>query len=407
MTTATATYTWPFTVNDFVLILLIILFGVFMFFGTLNLFFSWKFRPTERILPHPNPGRVAILVPVKDDPSIFNSIPSLRSLDYPDYEVLIVDDSKNQAFRDHLDADAGGIIGVLRRNRTSGRKAGALNAALERLDSHPPRFVVILDADHRPPRDFLAKAVTAIEETGADCVCGYQKHDIGSHGFFGLFYRAGQAATQINLKARYDLGWGPVFSGAAAIFDYVWLRRMGFDEASITEDWDLSLRAYAEGGFKIVVREDLWVSAAVPRNLRWYVRQQIRWAEGTTRDFRKLFRALRKSNLPVSAKVGLTFQGLIAVQNPCFLLFWFILPAFFPNILPLVITLALIVFLGFAWGWPLSRACKFEGFTKRQRAAALAFAFFIPHLVCPFGTYAFLTGAIRSRSQWLVTRRRG
>jgi|GEM_PF-2905007 len=404
MTVAT---TWPLTVNDFVLVLLILLLGIFTFFGTLNLLFSWRFRPTSRIRPHPNPGRVAILVPVKDDPSIFNSLPCLRSIDYPDYEVLIVDDSKSQAFRDSLDACMEGIVTVLRRGQASGRKAGALNFALEHLDSHPPRFVVILDADHRPPRDFLAKAVTAIEETGADCVSGYQKHDIGSHGFFGLFYRASQAATMVNLKARYDLGFAPVFSGAAAIFDYAWLRKMGFDETSITEDWDLSLRAHANGGFKIVVREDLWVSAAVPRDLRWYIRQQLRWTEGTTRDFRKRFRNLRNSNLTMSAKVGLSYQGLLAIQNPSFLLFWIILPAFFPHVLPLAITLVFMVFLGFAWGWPLSHACQFEGFTKRQVAAALAFGFIIPYVVAPFGTYAFLIGAIRSRSQWLVTRRRG
>jgi len=387
--------------------LFVLLLGIFMYFGLLNLFFSWKFRPTPRLRPNPNPGQVAILIPVKDDPSIFNSLPILERIDYPNYEVVIIDDSTNPAFREQLDRSVGNRTRILRREVRSGRKAGALNAALMDLDATPPRFVVVLDADHRPPADFLAKAVTAIEETGAACVAGYQKHDIGSHGFFGLFYRASQAATQMNLKARYDLGFAPVFSGAAAIFDYPWLRAMLFDETSITEDWDLSLRAHADGPFRIVVREDLFVSAAVPRDLRWYIRQQFRWTEGTTRDFRRRFSDLRHSSLSTSAKVGLSYQGLLGIQNPAFLLFWIILPSLFPHIVPLVLTLVLVFFLGFAWAWPLARAARFEGFSLRQVAAVLSFGFVIAYVLAPFGTYALVSGAIRSRSRWLVTKRRG
>src|SRR3989304_4255082 len=225
---------WQLLVDGPVLVVMILLVGVFLFFGTLNLLLAIRFRPTPASPSLPNPERVAILVPVRDDVSIFNSLPYLRAIEYPDFEV-----------------------------------------------------VVILDADHRPPPDFLARAVTAIEQTRAHCVCGYQKHDVGSHGLFGLFYRAGQAAGIRNLKARYDLGVGAFFGGGAAGFEYDWLRERGFDETSITEDWELSLRSYADGDFRIVIREDLWVSAAVPKHVGWLLRQTVRWAAGAGRGFRK------------------------------------------------------------------------------------------------------------------------
>jgi len=398
---------WLVFADALVLALFVLLLGIFLVFATLTLGFALRFRPSPRLVPHPNPGPVVVLVPVKDDPSIFNSLHALESLDYPDYRVLIIDDSKDPAFRTALDARRTERITIARRDRPTGRKAGALNFGLAEFTSCPPEYVVILDADHRPPRDFLVRAVTAIEETRAHCVSGYQKHDIGSDGFFGRFYRASQAATAMNLKARYDLGFGPVFSGAAAIFRYDWLRDAGFDETSITEDWELSLRSHIRGDFRIVIREDLWVSAAVPKTLRWFLRQQIRWAEGTTRDFRQHARALFRSRIPVSTKLGLSYQGMLGLQSPSFLLFWIVLPLLFGQRLPLIPLLGFLVFLGFAWGWPLVRASHLEGFTLRQLAAVLAYGSVIPFVVAPVTTYAFFSGLFRTSRSWVVTKRRG
>src|SRR3990170_5085196 len=320
---------WGLVAEDLGFVIFLLLLAVFLFYGTINLLLELKFRPTPLGPPHPNPERVAIIVPIKDDPSIFNSIPYLRAIDYPHYEVLILDDSKDPAFRSRVDALAGGQIRILRRPTTRGRKGTALNFALESLAQYTPKFVVILDADHRPPPDFLAKAVTAIEDTEAHCVVGYQRHDVGSTGFFGLTYRAGVATAMRNLKARYDLRFGAFFPGSGAIFNYEWLHARGFDETSITEDWELSFRCYSEGDFRIVVREPLWVS------------------------------------------------------------------------------LGTLVFLGIAWGWPVVRGSKYEGYTLRQTVAVLAFGFVCAYVLAPFGAYAFFVGMIRNPTFWRVTKRRG
>ena len=398
---------WGLVVDDVALVMLLLLLGVFLFYGTINLLLELKFRPTPLGPPHPNPERVAIIVPIKDDPSIFNSVPYLRAIDYPHYEVVVIDDSKDLAFRNRVEALAGGQVRIVRRPTTRGRKGAALNFALQSLAHDPPKFVVILDADHRPPPDFLAKAVTAIEETDAHCVVGYQRHDVGSNGFFGLTYRAGVATAIRNLKARYDLRFGAFFPGAAAIFSYKWLRAQGFDETSITEDWELSFRSYAEGDFRIVVREDLWVSAAVPTNLWGFVQQHMRWIAGTTRDFRKHARRLLRARLPVRTKIGLTSQGLYGVQAAAFLLLWIVLPLLFPVKLPLWTSLGILGFLGIAWAWPLFRGSRYEGYTLRQTAAVLAFGFVCAYVLAPFGAYAFAVGLVRDPTCRNVTKRRG
>ncbi len=388
------------------IILFLALLGLFLFFGSLNFLFAWKFRPSPVLDPRPNPGSVAVLVPVRDDPSIFKSMPALKALEYPNYKVFIIDDSTDQRFLRELTKYRDGIVEIVHREKRGGMKAGALNFALDHLVSAPPEYVVILDADHRPPPDFLARAVTLIERTNAHCVCGYQKHDTGAFGLFGLFYRAAGATAMRGLKAQYDLGFGAFFAGAAAIFRYDWLHEKGFDETSITEDWELTLRSYAMGNFRIVVREDLWVSAAVPWSLPWLIREQVRWTAGITRDFRKHVRHVLHSNLSIRAKVGLFWQGLMGLQGPSFLLFWLVLPMLFPVSLPLLPTLALLSFVGFSWGWPIYKGSRAEGYGLRQIVAVLAYGLAISYIMAPFGTYAFLSGLFRSPSTWTVTRRR-
>ena len=384
-----------------------VLLSVFLFFGFFNFLFAWNFRKSPPLNPKLNPGSVVIIVPVRDDPSIFKSLDSLRALDYPDYRILIVDDSADPRMRRELDEHREPLVEILHRASPIGRKAGAMNFAIDHLASAPPEYVVILDADHRPPADFLLRAVTLIEQNDAHCVSGYQKHDIGAYGWFGRFYRASGGAAIRSLKGQYDLGFGAYFAGAPTIFQYDWLRHMRFDETSITEDWELTLRAYAEGDFRVVVREDLWVSAAVPRNLGWLIRQQMRWIGGMTRDFRQHFGRLVRSDLTRAAKVGLFYHGLVGLQPAAFLLLWLVLPILYPVQLPPIPTLILLVFLGLSWGWPMSQGAKGEGYRLRQMAAVLLYGFLISYVLAPFGAFAFFSGLVRTPSHWKVTQRRG
>ena len=393
--------------NSLGIVVFLALLSIFLFFGLFNFYFAWRFRPSQPVDPKPNPVPVVVIVPVRDDPSIFGSLPFLRGLDYPDYRVVIIDDSADPRFLENLTRQADSKIEVDHRSVAKGRKAGALNHGLESMSINPPEYVVILDADHRPPPDFLLRAVTLIEQTKADCVCGYQKHDIGDDGFFGIFYRATSGYAFRNLKSQHDLGYGAFYAGAASIFRYDWLRKMGFDETSVTEDWELALRAYAQGNARFVIREDLWVSAAVPWNLAWLLRQQVRWIQGLTRDFRRYARQILNSNLTSKAKLGMFYQGLIGLQGPTFLILWLVMPLLFPMQLPLLATLGLLVFLGFSWGWPISQGARFEGYGIRKIAMTLAFALLTVYVVAPLGTYAFFSGLFTTPSSWRVTRRRG
>jgi len=134
---------------------------------------------------------------------------------------------------------------------------------------------------------------------------------------------------------------------------------------------------------------------------------ELRWTEGVTRDFRKHARSMFRSRIDRRLKIGLSYHGLLSVQNPSFLAFWIALPLLFAPVIPVAITFAFLAFLGFAWAWPLVRASAFEGFTRRQQAAVLAYGFAIAYILAPLGTYAFFSGLVRKSSPWVVTPRRG
>jgi cellulose synthase/poly-beta-1,6-N-acetylglucosamine synthase-like glycosyltransferase len=71
----------------------------------------------------------------------------------------------------------------------------------------------------------------------------------------------------------------------------------GFDETSLTEDWELAARL-TEAGYKVVFDQNIRVPAECPSTFRSLVKQQMRWAEGVVRDTRRSLRKMLFSGNP-------------------------------------------------------------------------------------------------------------
>ncbi len=384
--------------------------GIFLFYAIVNLSFVAVYRqqrqpPQEQL----NPRRVAVVIPVRDDWSIMGSLKFTLAMDYPDYEVYIVDDSRNPRFVLALKQLTEGRATVLRRSEPTGHKGGAINHALEWLTLHrPPAYVAILDADHRPPVDFLRRAVVLLEREGVPAVVGWQRHRIGDEGMFGSMYRAMSTACRVNLAARQRLGASPVFTGSAGVFAFDWLRARGF-RASITEDWELSLRACLEGANPFLFRDDLWVDGAVPRGVGWFIRQQRRWAEGTVRDTRHYLGRLIRSPLPWPAKVGLLYQGFSYTQS---LLLLSSMPLSAAGFLfgigpPLWLSALLLLVYAGSWCSHLVLGARLEGYGPRRLLPMLIFSHFLMYVMAPLYAWASLRGLLLEEGEWHVTLRRG
>lgn len=354
---------------------------------------------------------VAVIIPVREDPSIFNVIPYYRALSYKNFTVIVVDDSDSSEFISRLLAECDGKpFTVLHRSpeMRHGRKGDAINYGLDWLHRNMPvRWVAIMDADHRPPVDFLTKAVVMAQ--GYDAVIGYQRHSVGAKGEFGEFYYYMNAVSIYSMLVRRKLGMAPIFTGSVGLFSYDFIYRYRFSENSITEDWDLSMRAIAEGDFNVFVSSKLYADCAVPEDAFWYVRQQIRWAKGNIYDFLRT----RKNILTLGFRtsIGLLYQGLffsqgLVIASSMVYTLFFMPPSAYASVTSIgMVFTAVWILSTLSWISLFYRGLKYvEG--RTPSIPVLLYMVLDIYFMSFVYAYATILGVLGVKG-WKVTRRRG
>jgi cellulose synthase (UDP-forming) len=246
-------------------------------------------------MPRGEPPEVDVLIPVYDEPVevVEPTLAAANALRGADVTVWLLDDGARPEM-----AVLAGRYGAeyLRRRERTGAKAGNLNHALERSDAP---FVVVLDCDHVPHADFLERTLGHIEEPDVAFVQTPQ-------------YYANAAGSPVctAAAAQQNLFFGPIARGKDGLGAMmccgtnVLFRRAaldevgGFPEASLTEDFLLSIRLQ-ERGWKSAYVSEVVASGLGPEDMASYVSQQQRWARGCLSAIPSVLR----SRLPWRARV--------------------------------------------------------------------------------------------------------
>ncbi|WP_076258673.1 glycosyltransferase family 2 protein [Intrasporangium flavum] len=196
---------------------------------------------------------VSIHVPVHNEPPdlVLDTLRSLAALDYPAYEVLVVDSNTE---RDALVAPVADFCAehpdVFRFHRLldwPGHKAGALNYALTVTD--PQALVVgVVDADHQVDADWLLQTVGAFEDPQVAFVQSPRDYrDWEGSGYLRRLYFSYDYFFSVSQPSR-DERDAAVFGGTMGLVRLKALRDVGgWDEGCVTEDAELSLRLLAAG----------------------------------------------------------------------------------------------------------------------------------------------------------------
>lgn len=231
---------------------------------------------------------VTIQLPTYNDPIVIRCIKHCLRFDYPKdkFDIIVADDSTDEKTtklvmryaKEYPDR-----IKLIRRNSREGFKAGALNNALKFTKGE---IIVIFDADFTPPKNFLKKVVKPlIEDENVVFVqsrMGYininQNLITKIASIFLMFYH--NTIVPINDKLGIALFCGT----GGAIRKKALLEIGGWNEKSITEDTDLSLKLFNKG-YKSIYLPNLRASGELPFTLKSFIRQQMRWAYGNTRAF--------------------------------------------------------------------------------------------------------------------------
>ncbi|HEY3777880.1 MAG TPA: glycosyltransferase family 2 protein [Rhizomicrobium sp.] len=201
------------------------------------------------------------------------------------------------------------------RDSRDGYKAGALAAGL-RASEAP--FVALLDADFRPPANWLACTVPVL---AADAAAGF----IQSRCEFSNSQTNWLTRAQSLLFDSHFVMEQAVRARAGMLFQFngtggIWRRRAieeagGWTGDSLCEDLDLTIRA-ALAGWKGLFSMEPPVSGLVPERMRDWRVQQRRWASGFAQIARKLSLPLWRSRWPLAKKLQAGFLILYQAALP-------------------------------------------------------------------------------------------
>ncbi|MDP8023867.1 MAG: glycosyltransferase [Nitrososphaeria archaeon] len=273
-------------------------------FSVIQFFKKYRFKGLKLV----RVPKVLVIIPAYNEESTIERVlRGVLSFDYPNFEVIVADDStdgttqKILAFKDPR-------LKVVHRNDRKGWKAGAVNNALNYADPSS-EYTVILDADSIPPQDLLTKLVERIQE-GYDAVQGVQLPVINSD--YNRIAKANSIIQSyyqlVEQPSKFYIGLPVTLTGSNFIIKTDLLKKYRLNE-DIGEDWELTLRL-ARDGHRIAYAPDIAVKCEVPFNLKDSINQYVRWNEGMVRSTLRKVSDIMQSDMPFASKADLVMTGL-------------------------------------------------------------------------------------------------
>jgi len=355
---------------------------------------------------------VSVMIPVYNEPNVVDRI--LRAcveLDYDNYEVIVVDDSTDETIEKLCVWAKHPRVKVIHRNHRTGWKGGALDEGLKQLNPKS-EFILVFDADFIPPKDVIQRLLPNFTDERVGAVQGYQWHVLNAdENWITRAVRTLTAATySFDFVARDICGGFNQLGGSVMMIRRKVLEEVGGFGHSITEDWELTLRLY-EHGYRIVYDETVKVPCECPSTLWRFIRQQCRWAEGHTRNFRRYFwRILRRKDLPLKTKLDFLLVGGIFLQSVLFILGEVLVAtgmaigALWQPILPLPVSIGLFFYMGAAYPLSMILGLLYEGaLADRYILGTLI----LSYLIVPFLAWASLRGLLLNRGEFKRTYKTG
>src|SRR5579859_595570 len=280
-----------------------------------------QFRAKKRRPPVPEYlPPVAVIVPAYNESvGIERAVRSLAASDYPDFEVVVVDDGSTDNTAEIVEGLDLERVRLLR--KPNGGKASALNAGI--AASTAP-VVVMVDGDTVFEPEALRRLVQPLGDPRVGAVSGNTK--VGNRrGILGRWQHI-EYVTGFNLDRRmYEvLQCTPTVPGAIGAF-----RRDALDEVggvpgdTLAEDTDLTL-SIGRTGRRVLYAETARAWTEAPSSLGDLWRQRYRWSYGTMQAVWKHKSALLTRD-PRERRIG-------RLALPYMILFQIVLPIAAPLI---------------------------------------------------------------------------
>jgi 1,2-diacylglycerol 3-beta-glucosyltransferase len=274
---------------------------------------------------------------------------ALDQLQYPEYEVVLVDDSTDQSVQLLERWKNKPRFKILHRTSREGYKGGALREALKVTDPRA-EYIVVFDADSVPFPDSIERLLPHFyrvsegsanwplesafgrndppsepgqikRKTEVAAVQSYQWHVLNkSESWLTEAVRAEYSGSYMVERPFQDaIGSLKMIAGTAYMIRADVLRQVGWG-TSITEDWELTLKLYVQG-YKVVYTPWAETPAECVSTFARLARQRMRWAEGHTYNVRRWFIPVMRSPFVTPLeKVEFLFDSTYYLQAGLFVI---------------------------------------------------------------------------------------
>jgi peptidoglycan-N-acetylglucosamine deacetylase len=270
--------------------------------------------------------QVSVIIPAHNEAAVIaKSVERILGSNYPDLEVIVIDDGSTDATWTVLENTFGAHPAVKLISIANGGKANAINVGLAQAKG---QIIVALDADTQFEKDTIANLTRWFVDPKVGAVAGNAK--VGNRINTITKWQALEYISAQNLERRalVALGCMTVVPGAVGAWRREALEKLGrFPTNTLAEDQDLTI-AVQKAGYRVVFDSEAIAWTEAPDTFDGLMRQRFRWAYGTLqclwkhRDvtFRPRFGTLGLIAMP---QVWL-FQVLLTVMAPLvdFMLLW-------------------------------------------------------------------------------------
>jgi cellulose synthase/poly-beta-1,6-N-acetylglucosamine synthase-like glycosyltransferase/peptidoglycan/xylan/chitin deacetylase (PgdA/CDA1 family)/spore germination protein YaaH len=261
---------------------------------------------------------VSILVPAYNEQiTSVKTVESLLKLDYPDFEILFVDDGSTdktleiitQAFQDNP------RVKIF--SKPNGGKASALNYGIKQSQNN---YLICIDADTQLDIHAIQRLMEYFTDDNIGAIAGTVS--VGNEVNLLTKWQSIEYITSQNLDRRaFDLlNSITVIPGAIGAFKKTALQKAGgFTSDTLAEDCDLTMRIL-KAGYVIRNCASAVAYTEAPETLNMFLKQRFRWSYGVIQCFWKNRDALFNKKY--------SYFGMVGMPN--ILLFQIIIPLFSP-----------------------------------------------------------------------------
>ncbi len=230
---------------------------------------------------------VSIVVPAYNEGQVMErAISSLMEIEYPEYEVVVVDDGSKDDTLARAVAFEGrrGPVDVRVVTKRNGGKASALNAGIA-ASRHP--FILCMDADSYLEPKSVLRAIEHFGDRSVGAVAGNVK--VENRGKIITKLQALEYIDGLNMPRRAQgfVAAVNIVPGPVGMFRREALEEVGgYDTDTFAEDADLTLKLISVG-WRVVYEDGAIAWSEAPERWIDLVQQRYRWTRGILQAIRK------------------------------------------------------------------------------------------------------------------------